>query len=201
MNKFLAKHQRTEFSQQLKKQFEKMYINSVNDLITLPGHSWDSLQHNLGPVITMLLKKEVELRKTNAKAKKDKEKEQTAGEILADIHKIKRYLLFETKLKNPTTKKLRLEDYGYLDSNALEKGFQEQAEDKKFDGGPIMDKIKCYLQENFSIAHLPDMIKPSYGMILVKYKALSIFLLKNWTNNLFYFSGDRLEQARRVCVK
>lgn len=164
--KFLTKHQKLQFVSHLKKKLNDMYINSLEDLLTLPAHAWENLQqsHLFGPILTPLLLKEIELKRTFMKSKKKKTK--TIGEILGDIHKIKRYLYFETNIKSPITNKVIIEKLPLLDSKAIQKGFREQKEDKKFDGGPILDEIKSYLIESYATHDLPDLVKPSHGMIL-----------------------------------
>jgi hypothetical protein len=147
-----------------------MFINSINDLITLPSHTWDSLSHhpNLGPIIIPIVKKEVELRKINFKQKKEKLKK-TFAEILADVHKIKRYLYCKTELKKEKAhlEELYLKDLAFLNMDALEEGFNEQKSEGSFDAGPVLDEIKSYLQENYATPNLPKEVKPSNGMILV----------------------------------
>lgn len=148
---------------------DKMFINSINDLINLQSHTWDSLSHhpNLGPIIIPIVKKEVEFRKINFKQKEEEAKE--TSEILADVHKIKRYLYSKTKLKkeNASSEALYLKDLAYLNMDALEEGFNEQKSDVSFDAGPVLDEIKSYLQENYATPNLPKDVKPSNGMILV----------------------------------
>lgn len=163
--KFLSKHQRLQFLPNLKAQLEKMYVASVNDLVTLPPHYWETIQQNsnLGPFITPLLLKEIELKRTQLKRKEKKKK--TPAEILGDIHKIKRFLFFETNLKNPRTNRALIDELPLLNSKALRDGFEEQKRSKKFDGGPVLDLIKVHLN-NLTISDLPDMVKPSHGMIL-----------------------------------
>ena len=104
--------------------------------------------------------------KVNSKSA-SKSRKKTLGEIKADAHKIKRFLLYETKLKDDKTDTQILENYSYLSAEALQIGFSEQRKDEEFDGGPVLSKIESYLQENFAIPNLPKMIKPSHGMILV----------------------------------
>jgi hypothetical protein len=173
LHKFLVKHNKQKFENQLKAKMASMCINSLNDLTTLPAHSWDNLKSNLAsPVIYNLLKKEIEQVRTNSKSAKNKNHKKTPGEILADIHKIKRFLFYETKVKDEQTQSELIDNIGYLSTDALNTGFKEQKDDEKFDGGPILNHIETYLEENFATANLPDIVKPSHGMILV---------------NLFYF--------------
>ena len=168
LHKFLIKHNKQKFENQLRVKMANMCINSLNDLTTLPAHSWENLKSNLGsPVIYNLLKKEVDLVRTNSKSTKNKNYKKTPGEILADIHKIKRFLFYETKVKDEETEEELIDNLSYLNSEALNSGFKEQKEDEKFDGGPILNQIETYLEENFATADLPDIVKPSHGMILV----------------------------------
>lgn len=181
IRKFLIKHNRLKYEQQLKAQLNRIYVNTVNDLINLPAHSWESMQqnHNLGPIITPLLKKDIEQLRLNTKSNEKETKKKSTGEIFADIHKIKRYLFYETKalynkdnkesnIKDKKDNKLLINKMAYLSKEALKMGFDEQKKDKKFDGGPVLSKIQSYLDENFATSELPDIIKPSHGMILVK---------------------------------
>ena len=170
LRSFLVKHNRLEYENQLRIQFNRMYINSVNDLTTLPAHAWESMQQsqNLGPIITPLLKKDIE--EIRIKNKSDKTKEKTNGEILADLHKIKRFLFYETKIKakiSDNNEKKLIDRVAYLSGKALQDGFNEQKNDPKFDGGPIMDQIQSYLNDNFAAPDLSELVKPSHGMILV----------------------------------
>ena len=174
LRKFLVKHQRLEYEKQLMDQFDRMYINSVQDLMTLQAHSWDTIQqnNNLGPVITPLLKKDIEQLRVSSKIESKSLKNKSFGEILADMHKIKRYLLYETRTKIKNTKEGNnkvdaIEKLAFLSRDALKKGFDEQKNDQKFDGGPIMSQIQSYLEDNFATSDLSDLIKPSHGMILV----------------------------------
>lgn len=168
LHKFLIKHNKQKFENPLRNKMANMCINSLNDLTTLPAHSWENLKSNLGPVIYNLLKKEVDLIRTNSRSTKNKNYKKTAGEILADIHKIKRFLFYETKVKDAETGVELIDNLSYLNSDALKTGFIEQKKDEKFDGGPILNQIETYLEENFATADLPDIVKPSHGMILVR---------------------------------
>ena len=119
----LSKNSKTEYINEILNIFiDKMFINSINDLINLQSHTWDSLSHhpNLGPIIIPIVKKEVEFRKINFKQKED-ECQKTLSEILADVHKIKRYLYSKTKLKkeNANLKELCLKDIAYLNVTFL----------------------------------------------------------------------------------
>ncbi|RNA37872.1 ribosome biogenesis ATPase RIX7 [Brachionus plicatilis] len=155
LHKLLTKHQKLEFENQLKNTMHKMYINSLNDLTTLPPHSWENLKSNLGPVIHNLLITEVQKQSKNSKSNKNKNLKKTEGEIEADFHKIKRFLFYETKIKEKTFPNERYENLSYLDKRALKAGFEEQRKDDKFDGGPILTDIEKYLEENFATANLP----------------------------------------------
>ena len=180
IRKFLVKHNRLKYEGQLKSQLNRMYVNTVGDLIEMPAHSWESMQqqHNLGPIITPLLKKEIEQLRLNTKTIGKKVKEKSPGETLADIHKIKRYLYYETKVydknrkekEKDDEKKLLIDTMPYLSRKALKTGFEEQQKDEKFDGGPVLSKIQSYLEDNFTTPELPDLVKSSHGMILVKTK-------------------------------
>ena len=165
VDKFLQKHQKPEFREKLLEQFKIMYINSVSDLINLPAYSWENIQHSqhLGPVIIPLLKKEIEQKRTGKSKKKDDIK--TKAESLADLHKVKRFILNETNVKSHG--KPEIDKLGYLNLNALKNGFEEQKMDKKFDGGPVLEKIKTYLEDNFATPNQSILAKPSHGMILV----------------------------------
>ena len=189
LRKFLVKHQRLIYEKQLRDQFNRMYINSLSDLITLPAHSWDTLQQNqnFGPIITPLLKKDIEQLRSGVKSNKLKKK--THGEILAEIHKIKRFLYYETKIKvqsiNDTKKKVLIDQVAYLSRPALQAGFSEQKADEKFDGGPVMDQIQSYLEDNFATSDLSELVKPSHGMILVLNQSFSYLLQKS--NEIAFF--------------
>ena len=176
LHKFVLKHHRLEFEAQIRTELNKIYVNSVNDLITLPAHSWTSLEasHSLGPVITPLLKKDVEQMRQSSKSNSKNNKKKSFAETQADIHKIKRFLFYETKVKKDD--KELIEGIPYLSRNALKLGFEEQKKEK-FDGGPVLDPIKSYLEDNFATANLSDLVKPSHGMILVSFYH---FLLLNY---------------------
>jgi hypothetical protein len=186
IRKFLVKHNRLKYERQLKSQLDRMYVNTVKDLIELPAHSWESMQqqHNLGPIITPLLKKDIEQFRLNAKTSGKKVKAKSAEEMLAatfaDIHKIKRYLFYEASSKvydknkqekaKGDEKKLLIDTEPYLSKKALKMGFEAQRKDGKFDGGPVLSKIQSYLEDNFATPELPDIVNASRGMILVKRK-------------------------------
>jgi hypothetical protein len=154
-----------------------MYVKTVKDLINFPAYSWEALRNhqNLGPIIMPLLKKDIDqLRLSTGESnngKKKEEREKTNGEILADIHKIKRFLFYETKAKivenHNEEAKFLMGQMAYLSKKALKEGFDEQKRDEDFDGGPILGKIQSYLEENFATSDLPSIIKPSRGIILV----------------------------------
>ena len=122
-----------------------------------------------------LLKKDIEQLRLNTgesnNGKEKDEREKTNGEILADIHKIKRFLFYETRAKkfenHNEEAKFLMSQMAYLSKKALKEGFDEQKRDEDFDGGPILGKIQSYLEENFATSDLPSIIKPSRGIILV----------------------------------
>lgn len=167
LRKFLLKYQKLEFEKMLEDKMSQMCINSLNDLTTLPPHSWETLSSYISPVILSPLQKEVNQIRTNLKSSAYKSREMTLGEIYADIHKIRRFLLYETRIKNETDNRDLIDDYSYLSMKALELGFKEQKKDQKFDGGPVLDHIKHELEKSFATPNLPNIIKPSHGMILV----------------------------------
>ena len=161
IHNFLEKHQKLEFKKYVLEQLNKLYVNSVSSLTSLPSHGWEAIERYMGPVVTPLLQREVEQKR---KTKKEKIK-RTRAESDADIHKIRRFLHYETKIKNSLTGKLEIDEYGYLDPIALENGFEEQRNDTEFDAGTVLDEIKTHL-EVFSKPKMP-LVKPSHGMILV----------------------------------
>jgi hypothetical protein len=129
----------------------------------MPHNSWEIMEHNqsLGPFLTPYLKKEIEQLRT----KKIVEKEpRTEAESLADLHKVIRYLFYETKIKDSNNKE-KIDKLGYLNKDALNKGFEEQIKNKEFDGGPIFPEIKPFLE--IFCAPKIEFIKTSHGMILV----------------------------------
>ena len=198
LRKFLLRHQKLQFESQLRIQLNKMCINSVNDLIVMQEtypRVWDMIQQNLnifGPILTPLLKKEIDQLRLRTKLKIKHIRRKTPAEIQADIHKIKRFLFYETRIQNTATKTFIIDQISYLNYDALKLGFEEQKKDL-FDGGPVMDQIKTYLEDTFTTDHLNDYIKPSHGMILVicYFYFTTAFILHLILNTIFNFF-DRL---------
>lgn len=156
LDKFLEKTRRVNFKKRLNDELTKLFIGSLPDLLSLNGSDWEILVQKLGPVITKDLKSAVERKK---KSKKWNLKLKSAAEILGDVHKVKRFLLYEANMLD------ELEKLSQLDKHALALGFDEQKKDKLFDGGPILSEIKSCL-EDFTKPYV-QFSKPSHGMILV----------------------------------
>ena len=157
MSKFLEKNNKLKFLESFKKQLTDSYINTLNDLITLPANTWNSsLEKPLGALFGPF-KREINKYRKNQKDKNSEKR--TEAESLADLHKVKRFLYYEAG------KKKELQELGYLDPVALERGFDEQKKDKHFDGGPILSQIQASL-EQFDKPAI-QFVKPSHGMILV----------------------------------
>ena len=100
-----------------------------------------------------------EIDKYKKQKSKNSSENRSAAEELADLHKVRRFLYHEAD-KTDELKKM-----GYLNSDALNKGFTEQKNDKRFDGGPILMQIQSCL-EQFDKPAI-ELVKPSHGMILV----------------------------------
>ena len=179
IDKFLLKHQKLEFKEQLSKELGRIFVNSVNTLKTLPIASWDNMERgaSIGPVIIPLLRREVEELKRSRASLTSAQTSRTKAESLADLHKVKRFLFYETKLVNPATKKPYLDEIGYLDFEVLQAGFEEQSRDPNFDGGPVMSQIKSNL-EFFTLPPI-KFVKQSHGMILV-----SVTRIRNTKNSI-----------------
>lgn len=157
LTKFLEKNQKEPFKDAFRKQLEECYVNSLNDLITLPASVWtNNLERTLGNLYGPF-KREIDSYRKNQKNKSAEER--SPAESLADLHKVKRFLLYEAG------KKEELKKLGYLNSDALKEGFSEQKKDKHFDGGPILSQIQSSL-EQFDKPAI-QFVKPSHGMILV----------------------------------
>ena len=156
MTNFLEKNRKQEFKQHLLKSLRSVYVNSLNDLLTLPANVWqNSLEQPLGTLFGRL-KQEIEMQR---KQNRHKNIERTKAEIMSDLHKVKRFLYYEAN------EKFEIEKLGFLDPNALKDGFNEQKVDKKFDGGPVLQLIQHSLEE-FCRPPL-EYAKLSHGMILV----------------------------------
>ncbi len=159
LTKFLEKHQKKEFLSALKKVLGECYVNSLNDLLTLPPNVWaSSLERPLGALYGKL-KQDIDKFRKNKKSKSCFE-DRTEAELLSDMHKVRRFLYYEADAKE------ELKNIGYLDAKALKDGFLEQRNDKHFDGGPVLPFIQSSL-EQYDKPSL-QFSKPSHGMILVR---------------------------------
>ena len=124
----------------------------------MPVDSWDFIQQKIGPIMTKDLKAEIDEYRSMKKTELDFT-ERSDAESLADLHKVRRFLYYEAEEES------ELKAIGYLDLAALDLGFEEQKQNKKFDGGPVMEDIKtCF--EQFTRPFI-EYTKPSHGMILV----------------------------------
>lgn len=159
ITKFLEKNRKTEYKIDLIRSLKSSYVNSLNDLLTLPANAWATILEKPLGILYGKLKQEINLYK---KQKKNKNSERTKAEIMSDLHKVKRFLYYEADEKE------ELDKLGFLDPLALKNGFNEQKNDKTFDGGPVLQLIQHSLEE-FSRPPL-EYAKPSHGMILVNYK-------------------------------
>ena len=82
IQKFIRDHQKQDFEDQLRAQLKKMYINSIENFKSLSAPAWESIQQNLGHIITPLLKKEIDKLETSKKKdskKNNTDKEKTPG--------------------------------------------------------------------------------------------------------------------------
>jgi Cdc6-like AAA superfamily ATPase len=120
------------------KYLESRGICDVKSLIQV--ENWDRIQQDL-PAVCNRLKTIVEQRKNSrAGLQTAKTRERTNAEELSDLNKCYRFLLFEAQFQD------RLAKMGYLNPDALNEGFNEQANDPEFDGGPVLVEIKQKLE-------------------------------------------------------
>lgn len=152
-----------------------MCANSIDDLLNMGPHVWDSNQLTtiLGPILTPLLQKEIELKRASSSSRrriseKNKEKNhlKTLGEIKGDVYKLIRFLFYETNFQKKPSGRAYIDELSLLSRDALHTGFEEQRNDEKFDGGTVLNEIKEYLRSSFTNAKLPSLVKTSHGMIL-----------------------------------
>lgn len=169
---FLKKHKKFEYFDTIRKKLDQMCANSIDDLMNMSPHVWDSNQLNtiLGPILTPLLQKEIELKRASRSTRRISEKNKkknikTLGEIKGDVYKLIRFLFYETKFEN-SHGRASIDELSFLSLDALHTGFEEQRNDEKFDGGTVLNEIKEYLKSSFTNAKLPSLVKTSHGMIL-----------------------------------
>ncbi len=141
------------------KVFKQFRIDSIHELSRLDEHGWTQLQNHIPAHVEGIRNSVNALQfKTIGNNKiRNSNNESSRAESLHSWHKCLLSLYYYSGSK--------YDELGYLNQDALKNGFEEQKQNKEFDIGPVLDKIKVALEVYTIPENIKAMRVKSHGML------------------------------------
>jgi hypothetical protein len=137
------------------KPLQELYIDSVEGLIEIDDSGWDRISDRL-PAYATKLKNSINI--IEGLNKQKEEPKRTDGELFHDWHKAKLSLYYYSKSD--------YKQFSYIDKDALFTSLDEQANDKTFDVGETLSKIKDAIKVYTTPQSETFMREKSHGLLL-----------------------------------